>query len=295
MTMAMTKSVTAIILAGALGLSLAGCDTQEGEPVARAQIGDGPADPANPNAGPGLDTALKDQAREGNGAESVCRKVEFEGTALTHCTADPARHSITTALADNAGSNYRSLDQLAETLDNRAVAFAVNAGMFDGEGDPIGYYVESGERLEELDRDSGNGNFYLKPNGVFYGSAGNWRIRTTDSFLRNVSDRPQFGTQSGPMLLIEGELHPEFQDDGPSKAVRNAVGLDASGKAHFVMSEGELSFGKLARYYRDEIKAQNALFLDGKISALWDPATGRMDNGAALGPMVVVMNKAESN
>ncbi|MBT8431065.1 MAG: phosphodiester glycosidase family protein, partial [Altererythrobacter sp.] len=158
-------------------------------------------------------------------------------------------------------------------------------------GKPVGYYVEEGQRLEELNRGDGTGNFYLKPNGVFFGTDGRWKIRTSTNFLYNVSDRPQFGTQSGPMLVIDGQLHSEIQDDGPSKIVRNGVGIDAEGRAHFVISDGALSFGQLARYFRDELKTPNALYLDGGISGLWDPVTERMDDTNSIGPLIVVTKK----
>jgi uncharacterized protein YigE (DUF2233 family) len=48
-----------------------------------------------------------------------------------------------------------------------------------------------------------------------------------------------------------------------------------------------VSFGKLARFYRDRLKVNDALFLDGSISSLWDPANGRMDLVTDLGPIVV--------
>jgi len=131
----------------------------------------------------------------------------------------------------------------------------------------------------------------MKPNGVFFGSAGKWRVMTSDDFYAKVGDRPQFGTQSGPMLLVGGELHPEITDDGPSRTVRNAVGVDAGGRAHFVISDGPLSFGKLARYFRDVLKTRDVLYLDGTVSGLWDPATGRMDARAPIGPMLVIEEK----
>ncbi|MDJ0643464.1 MAG: phosphodiester glycosidase family protein, partial [Erythrobacter sp.] len=136
----------------------------------------------------------------------------------------------------------------------------------------------------------GPGNFHMKPNGVFFGSDGTWRVLTADRFYSTVRDRPRFGTQSGPMLVINGELHPDIQDNGPSRTVRNAVGVDDAGKAHFVISNAALSFGQIARFYRDELKVKDALFLDGNVSSLWDPATDRLDRGL-IGPMIVVTNR----
>lgn len=91
--------------------------------------------------------------------------------------------------------------------------------------------------------------------------------------------------------MIKGKLHPEISENGPSKAIRNGVGVDNDGKAHFVISNAPLSFGILARFYRDELKVPNALFLDGNVSALWDPAKDRLDTGAPLGPLIVVEDR----
>jgi uncharacterized protein YigE (DUF2233 family) len=221
---------------------------------------------------------------------SACEPVMFEDTPLTHCVADPARHRVATALAPEAGPPYRSLKALSQAIVTSRIAFAMNGGMFDGDGEPIGYYVEGGERRHTLNRNEGGGNFHLMPNGVFYGSGGEWHVRTTEDFAETVDKRPEFATQSGPMLVIEGKLHPAFDDDGESRKTRNAVGIDEAGRAHFVISEAPVSFGKLARYFRDRLETPNALFLDGSVSQLWDPARERMDQGAALGPMIVVEN-----
>jgi uncharacterized protein YigE (DUF2233 family) len=174
------------------------------------------------------------------------------------------------------------------------VAFAMNGGMFDPEGKPIGYYVEDGKRLQKLNRAEGPGNFHMLPNGVFFGSDGAWQVLTADRFAKTVSERPRFGTQSGPMLVIGGKLHPDIAKDGESRYVRNAVGVGTDGKAHFVISDAPLSFGKLARYYRDELKVPNALFLDGNVSALWDPVMGRLDSSPPLGPLIVVEKRAKA-
>jgi len=223
--------------------------------------------------------------------DQPCRAVEFEGSPLIDCEADPARHRIRMVLGSADGAPYRSFAALAAArgVDEEPVAFAVNGGMFDDTGGPIGYYVEGGERGHALNRADGPGNFHLKPNGVFYGqTGGDWRVRDSESFYHEVTDRPDFGTQSGPMLVVDGDLHPQFATDGDSLKIRNAVGVDARGRAHFVLSAAPISFGRMARYFRDEVGADNALFLDGQVSQLWDPGHGRMDNGVSIGPIIVV-------
>lgn len=264
-------------------LSLTACEPQPaGEPVVRTELGDPVAVsevvPQEPEAVVEADP------------DSACQPVTFEGVTLTHCTADPERHTIRTALAPASGDNFGTIEGWAAGKDESAIAFVMNAGAFGDDLKPLGYFVENADRLVELNRGDGDGNFFLKPNGVFFGSGAMWRIIETDTFLRTVGTRPQFGTQSGPMLVIGGDLHPEIQEDGPSKAIRSGVGIASDGRAHFVISDAPVSFGQIARYFRDEVKAPNALLLDAGNSALWDPASGRMD-ARRVGPLIVVETK----
>jgi uncharacterized protein YigE (DUF2233 family) len=224
---------------------------------------------------------------------SACKPVTFAGKRFTECLAVPGRHRIATKITGSNGVIYRGFAGLAEDVDPAIVAFAVNGGMYDTGSEPIGYYVADGERLHPLNTRDASGNFYLKPNGVFFGDAdGNWQVMTSDDFAAKVSKRPAFGTQSGPMLLIDGKLHPDISPTGTSLKIRNAVGVDAQGRAHFVISDDAVSFGTLAALMRDHAKTPNALFLDGTVSALWDPARGRMDGRYPLGPLILVTHRA---
>lgn len=269
-------------------LALASCEQPKaGEPVVEVNLGDEE------------DGALRPAAQEGAAPSvasgpSACAQKVFEEIAFTHCIADPDDHVISAVYAAPRQTEaLGNLGALAEIVDAGEVAFAINGGAFSDDLTPRGYLVTSGNRIAELDRGSGDGNFYLKPNGVFFGGAGTWRILTTSRFLNTVSDRPQFGTQSGPMLLVGGELPDSISPNGNSRAIRNGVGVDADGKAHFVISNAPVSFGLLARFLRDEAGAQDALFLDANSSSLWDSATGRMDTGRT-GPILLVSKKASS-
>lgn len=166
----------------------------------------------------------------------------------------------------------------------------MNAGIYDLPGHPIGLYLEAGPEQVPLSRRDGSGNFHLKPNGVFYGDATGWHVAATDAFAAQRPKRIDFATQSGPMLVIEGAFHPAFTANGRSRHIRNGVGVDTGGNALFVISEEKVSFGRFARLFRDELACRNALYFDGFVSRLWDPASGREDRGVPLGPMVVVLN-----
>lgn len=271
---------------------LAGCSEQPaGEPVMRARLDGKPIAAATAVSKP-------DPSPSASEAPSACRPVVFEDVPLTHCIADPAQHRIAMANAAADGQPFGSLAAFAAGTDAATIAFAMNGGAFGDDLKALGYYVEGGERLSEFNRgdapEGNTNNFFMKPNGAFFGSGGTWRVLSTDAFYATVSDRPQFGTQSGPMLVIGGKLHPEIQDNGPSRAVRNGVGVDAKGLAHFVISDAPVSFGQLARFFRDELKTPHALSLDSKVSALWDPARGRLDK-ARNGPIIVVTKREKAN
>lgn len=228
-----------------------------------------------------------------DGVAAACSKFVFEDSDFTACRAEPGKHDLLLVDKGADGKPMRNFDTLDQRLGDRfpRLAFAMNAGMYDKAGLPIGYYVEDGAVEVALNRNDGPGNFHMKPNGVFYGDAAGWHVATTDDFARSKPDHVRFGTQSGPMLVIAGTIHPEINPNGTSLLKRNGVGVSADGSAWFVISDEPVSFGRFARLFRDHLKAPNALYLDGSVSRLWDPVAGRKDSGADIGPIVVALQK----
>lgn len=225
-----------------------------------------------------------------------CKAEVFEASRFTHCIVDPRRARIELRLDGKDGLPLRSLSALADSMDERGdVLLAANAGMFGDDGMPIGLYVEAGAERVALNRKEGGGNFHLMPNGVFWGDGGTWNVDTSDHYATlEMATPPPYATQSGPMLVIDGKLHPEFDEDGSSRHFRNGVGVDAKGRVHFAISDDLVSFGKFARFFRDVAKTPDALYLDGAVSALWDPANDRIDVGPPLGPLIVVLKPAKA-
>jgi uncharacterized protein YigE (DUF2233 family) len=224
--------------------------------------------------------------------QSPCRQQLFEATRFTVC--DPGKGKVELVAARRDEPPIRQFADLEQHLGARAeqVSFAMNAGMYDEEGRPIGLAIVEGKQKHAINRNKGGGNFHLMPNGVFeVRNDGSAQIVTSKAW--QPSPTIQFASQSGPMLVIDGKLHPAFERDGTSRYVRNGVGIAPSGRLLFVISEGPVSFGKFARFFRDGLKARNALFFDGAVSALWDPANGRRDITKPLGPMVVVFKPAK--
>ena len=170
--------------------------------------------------------------------------------------------------------------------------FGLNAGMYHPNLDPVGLYVERGRELAPVKTGSGTGNFSMQPNGIFYLDGNAAAVRATGAF---VSKRPRadYATQSGPMLVIDGKLHPKFMPDSTSRKVRDGVGVRKDGVVIFAISNGTVTFHEFARLFRDALGCGNALFLDGSISSLFAPAIGRTDDYWNLGPMIGVFRKQD--
>ncbi|MEK7661099.1 MAG: phosphodiester glycosidase family protein, partial [Pseudomonadota bacterium] len=101
---------------------------------------------------------------------------------------------------------------------------------------------------------------------------------------------PKYATQSGPMLVIDGALHPSFKANSASLNIRNGVGISADkSQVIFAISDGRVSFHSFARLFRDELKTPNALYLDGSVSKIFSTELGREDTGEEMGPIIAVV------
>ena len=162
--------------------------------------------------------------------------------------------------------------------------------MFDPAFKPVGLYIEDGRTLVRANTKSGAGNFHLKPNGVFYVAGDKAGVLETGAYLKQRL-HPDMATQSGPMLVINGRLHPLFIRANISLKPRIGVGVRDEHTVVFALSEAGVSFAAFARLFRDALKCGNALFLDGgSVPSLYVPAA-RPGNVFAVGPMIAVFDK----
>ena len=216
----------------------------------------------------------------------------FEGVHFVACRYVPGKDRLELAWQGEGGA-LGSLHNLQAWLGSRAphVLFAMNAGMFDPEQRPLGLFVQGGHTVGPVNRSRGGGNFFLLPNGVFWlGQDGKAHIEETARFAA-AGRAAEWATQSGPLLVRAGQLHPLVAENGDSRLIRNGVGV-RSGEAIFAISEQPVSFGRFARFVRDDLGCPDVLYLDGVVSSLWAPAMGRQDDRTGLGPFVVVLDRS---
>ena len=220
-------------------------------------------------------------------AGAGCARETFEVNGYVVCRFDLAQEHLALYNLGADGQPYGSFTALDAALKEKgqSLAFAMNAGMFDTDLKPIGLYVEKGRQLKKLNRRDGGGNFHLKPNGAFYIAGSRAGVLETEAYIR-AAPKVDYASQSGPMLVIDGRIHPRFTVDGQSKLRRNGVGEIDGRHVVFAISEGSVNFHTFARLFRDHLGCRNALFLDGSISSLYAPELDRRDGFFSLGPII---------
>lgn len=168
----------------------------------------------------------------------------------------------------DAKTAYTSLYAVRESL-GKSFVMATNSGIYDKKFRPLGLHVERGVELRPLNTVKGSGgNFSMKPNGVFFldekGIAHVVETSEYPALKKGVLE----ATQSGPLLMRDGKMNPQFTEGSTNKKLRSGVGVDDDGKVVFAISKGIVSFADFAQFFKKTMHCQNALYLDGTISVL---------------------------
>jgi len=228
-------------------------------------------------------------------AASDCREVTFEDVAFTTCEVDLTQEDLRLFLRDEAGDVLGQFSRVEANLPpGQRLRFATNGGMYRADRRPVGLFIQNGQQEHGLVTAASPSNFGMLPNGVFCIMEGRAQVIESMAYLRSPPDCRD-ATQSGPMLVIDGALHPRFRENSTSRNIRNGVGVDATGtRAYFAISNEAVNFHLFARFFRDFIGVGNALYLDGRVSRLYSRDLGRRDYGLWLGPILgTVIDEAD--
>jgi uncharacterized protein YigE (DUF2233 family) len=213
------------------------------------------------------------------------------GTPFTTCRVDLKSERLELFWRDDAGRPYRQFSALRDGLDaqGKKLLFAVNAGMYKPDYSPVGLFVADGHEFVPLNHHVGSGNFSQQPNGVFLLEGNAARVMTTDDYARD-QPKPALATQSGPMLVHNGEITTSavMNPNSTSRKIRNGVCAPAPGTVIFAISDSPVTFYEFAVFFRDTLHCREALYLDGSISGLYAPRLNREDRGSDMGPILGV-------
>lgn len=217
----------------------------------------------------------------------VNAKIYADDSFLTY-KVDLKKQDLKLYWKNDKGQNIGSIQNLKIWLEgeNKTLDFAMNAGMYKKDNSPQGLYIEKQKVLVPLDTTKAAGNFYLKPNGVFYFTKKKTAVICTTQDFRN-NEKIEYATQSGPMLLIDGQIHPEFKKGSANVNIRNGVGILPDGKIIFVLSKKEINFYDFANYFKS-LGCRNALYLDGFVSRAFIPSENWIQTDGNFGVLFAV-------
>lgn len=218
-----------------------------------------------------------------------CSPVTYGATRYTVCRVDLRTDHLQLLLYDEAGKAFNSFERLSQALTahSQQLVFAMNAGMYRQDFSPVGLMVTGGHQVHRLNLATGYGNFYIKPNGVFILNDAGARIVETSEY-RTLPEPAQLATQSGPLLLYRGQVNAALNPQGTSRLIRNGVGVISPEEVAFAISDDPVTFYELALLFRDKLRCQDALYLDGNVSSLYSASLPRDDDRGPLGPIFAV-------
>jgi uncharacterized protein YigE (DUF2233 family) len=214
-------------------------------------------------------------------------RITFAGASYDVVTVDLDRARVRALNHDDAGKPIASFARLREVV-GPSLAVATNAGIFEPGLVPTGLFVADGREVTPINTTTGEGNFYLQPNGVFaIDDAGAW-ISPTAAF-RAGGRAPRQATQSGPMLVSGGVIHASFRSDSTNTVIRNGVGVVSPRRIVLAISSEAVNLKTFATLFLERLGCDDALYLDGAISGMYAPSLGRqdLDRGPYAGFVVV--------
>jgi uncharacterized protein YigE (DUF2233 family) len=201
---------------------------------------------------------------------------------------NPKEQNVSLYYKNEKGVNFGSLKNIKTFLDkkNKSLLFAMNGGMYKKDKSPQGLFIEKSIQKTPIDTTSAIGNFYLKPNGIFYlTTANDAYICKTEDFKTNKNIK--YATQSGPMLVVDGLIHKAFNKNSTNLNIRNGVGVLPNNQLLFVMSKKEINFYEFADYFKNK-GCKNALYLDGFVSRAYSPKEKWLQTDGDFGVIIAV-------
>jgi uncharacterized protein YigE (DUF2233 family) len=225
-------------------------------------------------------------------------EVKINGKRATVCRVNVKKERVQLFLRDGNGQPLKSFESLLRLLapTGLKLVFGTNAGMYHADFAPVGLFVDGGRELSPLNLSLGEGNFFLKPNGVFAITDRGARVIESSEYPKlSETEKVQLATQSGPLLLRANKIHPAFKPGSEFQLIRNGVGIPSPDIALFVQTDDVVNLHEMALLFRDVLRCPDALYFDGTVSSLHAPALRRSEKKIDLGPILGVLEPAASN
>jgi len=227
--------------------------------------------------------------------------ITFYGNNYNIFLANSKKHHI--KIHNNTSGALQPIKYMLSQLiaKNLNPVFLMNAGMYNDDGSAVGLLIEENRQIKSLDVNQSPiaDNFHMYPNGVFYTLGNKFYVTQTADFRKLDPDSRsdiEYGTQSGPMLVINGKIHPKFTFLSKNTNIRNGIGVTENSeneKAVLIISKEKVNLYEFALLFQVVFKCDNALYLDGAISKAYYSNKGVTEGslGGSLGPVLSVSPK----
>ena len=196
--------------------------------------------------------------------------------------------------------NFKKLKEIVER-NGQQLAFAMNAGIFETDYLPLGLHIDNAKEIQPInlkgEQNDLEGNFYLLPNGVFAVKDKEALIDESKHFADTFGKAKDFtlATQSGPLLLLNGEINSKFDAKSTNKTVRNGVGVIDSKTVVFLISRNPVNLYDFAAVFKEKFGCRNALYLDGAISNMYLPELGEEPSERPFGGILAITTSKKEN
>lgn len=226
--------------------------------------------------------------------------LSFQPTALNQrilsYQVNPKTQDLKLYWKDHSGNNYLNFATLRAELETKQqkLIFAMNGGMYLKDRSPQGLFIENGIiKKKKNNVQNAYGNFYMQPNGIFYLTQNKQAVVCASSEF-TPSKNIAYATQSGPMLLVNGAIHPKFIEGSKNLHIRNGVGILPNGDVLFAMSKELINFYDFAMFFKNK-GCKNALYLDGFVSRAYLPEQNWEQLDGNFGAIIGVTESIEKN
>jgi len=202
-------------------------------------------------------------------------------------TVDLNQEEIELYLKDSAENPISNAGNLLKLEDN--LVLVMNGGMYQSDQSPQGLYIQESKLIKRTNKgQNAYGNFYMQPNGVFY--IQNDTPKVVQTSVLKLDSNISYATQSGPMLVIKGEIHSKFMEGSKNLNIRNGVGILPNGDVLFAISKEKINFFDFATFFQNK-GCKNALYLDGFVSRAYIPSKNWAQLDGRFGVLIGVIKK----
>ena len=194
--------------------------------------------------------------------------VPFGGTTFRAFTVKIDTYSVNRfeLLQNTTDASHANILQSVKS--RYGTCFLVNGAVAENGCAFIGLAVNKGAEIAPINLGSGNGAFFMKPNGILAIGVNGAEVVESSAY-KNTQDK-KMALQSGPMLLINGSIHPEFRATSTNRFYRSGVGVfTKNGESFlvFAVSNEPVNLYTAATFFRDKFGCNNALSLQSSATA----------------------------